>query len=189
MSYLDGFAEGSSAVRPRVTHNLGCREVAVLNGCLSLAFTTPGSRQDKHPPSTRKHYPKEGQLHQIHQPGEMGLCWQCCWGACCATWRWIRCCRGERQQGSGHLFPFQHKGNAWRAPEMHCSSVPNRWLVPNALQDARKPPRTELSLPSVPVSRGGIQQLSRSPLTLRGEPHYGMQRKRGFGIAWGLWDA
>ena len=26
---------------------------------------------------------------------------------------------GERQQGSGHLFPFQHKGNAWGAPEMH----------------------------------------------------------------------
>lgn len=64
---------------------------------------------------------------------------------------------GGMQQGSGHLFPFQHEGNAWGAPEMHCSTAPNRWLVPNALQDARKSQRTEVSLPSVPVYRGGTR--------------------------------
>lgn len=48
VSCLGGFAEGSSAVRPSGTHSSGCREMAVLNGCLSLVFTTPGSRQDKH---------------------------------------------------------------------------------------------------------------------------------------------
>lgn len=96
---------------------------------------------------------------------------------------------GGMQQGCGHLFPFQHEGNAWGAPEMHCSTVPNRGLVPNALQDARKSPRTEVSIAISPSVQRWNPELSRSPLTRRGDPHYGMQRKRGFGIARSLWDA
>lgn len=47
LSCLGCSAGGSSAGRSSGTHNLGCREMAVLNGCLRLGFTTPSSKQDK----------------------------------------------------------------------------------------------------------------------------------------------
>lgn len=47
VSCLGGSAGGSSAGRSSGTNSFGCREMAALNGCLRLDFTTPGSKQDK----------------------------------------------------------------------------------------------------------------------------------------------
>lgn len=66
-------------------------------------------------------------------------------GACCASWRWMRGC-GER--GSKAVDTFSHFSTRDRPGEHQKCTVPNRWLVPNALQNANLQGLKGLSHPS-----------------------------------------